>query len=140
MVDQYALKSFGDFGESWVVQFLAGLGVKCDYGPPADLVTGKVSIEVKISRLTQWDKRHSNRFQFCLYRESHTEFRADFLVCLCCPDGQRVTEAYVIPSQSIDHKHKLVIQPTGYKGKWAIFRDAWESILTHPDIEWGEHV
>ncbi len=138
MTDWNSLKAFGDFGESWVIQFLESLGVKCEHGNPGDLVSGQVRLEIKISRLTQHDRRHKNRFQFCLWRDGHAEFDADFLICLCCPDAQKVTDAYVIPRESVDHKRKLSIFQGDYAGKWLPFRDAWKLILTHPKIEWRE--
>jgi hypothetical protein len=129
-------RDFGLFGEEYVMHLLHGLGIHCEHSHQADLKTGQVTIEVKASHLTQCDRHHGKRFQFCLWREGHTDFDADFLVCLCCPDGQLVTDTYIIPRAHVDHKHKLIIWPGDYQGKWLPFHDAWNLIIAHSGVVW----
>jgi hypothetical protein len=130
------LKEFGEFGENYTRELLEGLGIVVKDSDRADLKTGRVTIEVKIATWSILNPERRKGYQFCLRRDGHTEFDADFLVCLCCPTGQRVTDAYIIPRSEVDHKRKLVIPTDDYHGKWKRYHDAFDLILSHPDVEW----
>lgn len=136
MTSYHHLKEFGDFGEKYTLVLLEGLGVKVSCSDRADLRSGSVTIEVKIAALSILNPARGPGYQFCLRRDGHTEFDADFWVCLRCPDGMRVTDSYIIPRECVDHKHKLVIPTGDYHGKWSSFHDAWGLVLSHPKIEW----
>lgn len=135
MVDYRHNKDFGNFGEAWVIDLLRGLGLLADYGGVGDILVGGISIEVKIARPSLHTVGRNLRYQFCLWRNGHTEFRSDYLVLLCSPDSQHVTDVYVIPGKCVDHKHKLVVSCSDYTGKWSKFCDAWENILCDERIE-----
>jgi len=117
-------------------ELIESMGVVVTNSCRADLKLGGVDIEVKIAERSILNPKRCKGYQFCLRRNGHTEFDADFLVCLCCPDGLEVTDAYVIPRSGVDHKKKLVIPTENYHGKWEIYHDAWGLILEHPDVEW----
>jgi hypothetical protein len=126
--------NFGKWGETFVRDELRTLGLVCNSGPPHDLVSGNVVIEVKSARLSVGNPERRPVFQFCLRRWPGQLFTADYLVLLCCRTRGDVNCIYVIPGEHINGNKKIVIQDTHATSKFSAFRYAWWMIVNDPRV------
>ena len=124
-------QELGAMGEHYTAQVLQSVGLAVEFGGPADLVAGGVAVEVKAARPRPYRTGGYTGYQFCVSKPGHTDHkRAAVVVCLCYWDAASDPVAFVIPSEVLGDRRKLVIpgQPWVYSGQWARYYRRWETI------------
>jgi hypothetical protein len=125
----------GDLGERYVAMLFHRAGLRVERAGPADLLVEGVPVEVKAARPGGYCGDERRGFQFCLRRETRRgkiktdARRADLVVLLCYYHDERDPAAFVIPTDRLGDRHKVVIsnpRPWAYAGRWAHYYEAWE--------------
>jgi hypothetical protein len=134
MMDNVTL---GSVGEAHVARELREVGLAVEEATgPADLVAGwapaeGLAIEVKAAQRGPYRADGRLGYQFCLRRDGHTDARhADVLVLLCYYDPDADPVAFVIPTEVVGNRRKIVIpnRPWDYSGMWSRWYRSWEVV------------
>jgi hypothetical protein len=127
-------QELGAMGEYYAAQVLRSVGLRVRFDGPADLLADGVPIEVKAARPGRYRKGRYTGYQFCLTKPGHTDHsKAAVVILLCYWHAEREPVAFVIPSEAIGDRCKVVIpgQPWTYSGQWARYYRRWETIADH---------
>lgn len=125
----------GDLGERYVAFLFHQAGLQVERRGPADLLVEGVPVEVKAARPRGYRSDGRRGYQFCLRRETRRgriktdARRADLVVLLCYYRDDRDPAAFVIPTERLGDRRKVVIsnpRPWAYGGRWAHYYEAWE--------------
>ena len=129
-------RELGDLGEVYVARKLRGVGLNVIVGGVADLVAGGAVIEVKAALKRPYRNGGYLGYQFCLWRDGHTDHRrSDVVVLLCYYDLEMDPVAFVVPTERIGSRRKIVIpgSPWTYTGRWSRWYRRWEVIADYVD-------
>ena len=121
-------QELGAMGEHYVARLLTGVGADVEYSGPADLLVGGWPVEVKAARSARYRTDARRGFQFCLHRAGRRGIQSVVVVMLCYWQAGREPVAFVVPSEAIGKRSKIVIssQPWTYNGMWSRYYQAWD--------------
>ena len=136
-------QELGTLGELFVMRALSQVGLQVEQDGPADLAIRLpddqvLPVEVKSARPAPYRTQGYTGYQFCLHKPGHTDHRkAAVVVLLCYWHDEHDPVAFVIPSDRIGSRRKIVIpgQPWTYTGQWSRYYRRWETIADVLDME-----